>query len=127
MIILEFPQNIIGFLSFMIYAKILKRPYYKYHDAYIIHVRGKWGAIALSKYIFADDRCYKSDIIKHEYGHRIQSQILLFLYLPFIGLPSLIWNRLFRGYRSRYNRSYYWLYTEAWANKLGGYRVKKKD
>lgn len=124
MFILEFPQNIIGFLGFVIYAKVLKYPYYKYQGSLVTHVKGGWGAISLSKYIFADDRCYQSNIIKHEYGHSIQSKILLFLYLPVIGLPSLIWNRLFKGYRAKYSKSYYSFYTEAWANKLGGYKQR---
>lgn len=125
MFILEFPQNLIGFMIFIIYGKLLKRPYYKYHDAYVTHIEGRWGAVSLSRFIFADDSCYRSDIIKHEYGHRQQSKILLFLYLPLIGLPSFLWNKLFKAYRSKRARSYYWFYTEEWANRLGGYRAKK--
>lgn len=125
MYILEFPQNLMGFMAFKYYTKRLHRPYYQYKDAYVTHVNGRWGAISLSKYIFADDAYYQSDLIKHEYGHTIQSKLLLILYLPIIGLPSLIWSRLFRWYRIRSNKSYYWLYTESWANKLGGYEAKK--
>lgn len=124
MYILEFPQNLIGFLTFKFYTKNKKRPYYKYKDTYVTHVKGRWGAISLSKYIFADDTYYKSDLIKHEYGHTIQSKLLLILYLPVIGLPSLIWSRFFNWYRVRSKKSYYWLYTESWANKLGGYQPK---
>lgn len=124
MYFLEFPQNVIGYVAFRIYTRKNKRPYYKYRDAYVIHVSGRWGAISLSRYIFADDHYFKSDMIKHEYGHTIQSKKLLILYLPVIGIPSLIWNRLFRGYRLRRNKSYYSFYTESWANELGGYKVK---
>lgn len=90
------------------------------------HVPGRWGAISLSRFIFADDACYQSAIIKHEYGHTLQSKQLLILYLLVIGLPSLTWNRLFRRYRLRNNKSYYSFYTESWANKLGGYRVGER-
>ncbi len=126
MFLFEFPQNLIGYLAFMIYTKVYKRPFYKYKDAYVTHVSGRWGAISLSRYIFADDAYYQSEMIRHEYGHTMQSKKLLLLYLPVIGLPSLLWNRLFQGYRVRKNKSYYSFYTESWANQLGGYKVKKR-
>jgi len=97
--LLESPQNLFGWLAFKLYTKSLNRPHYKYKDAYVTHISGQWGAISLSKYIFADDAYYHSDLIKHEYGHTVQSKILLILYLPVIGLPSLIWSRLFKWYR----------------------------
>lgn len=122
MFLLEFPQNLLGWLVFIYYTKGVQHAYYKYKDAYITHVPGHWGAISLSRFIFADDRCFKSEIIKHEYGHTIQSKKLLIFYLPIIGIPSLIWNRGFKGYRLRNRKSYYSFYTESWANKLGGYR-----
>lgn len=123
--ILEFPQNIMGFIAFIYYTKIKKQAYYQYRTAYVTHVAGRWGAVSFGRYIFADDRCFKHDIIKHEYGHSLQSQRLLFLYLPLIGLPSLIWNRFFKGYRKRNNKNYYSFYTEAWANQLGDYSIKQ--
>lgn len=125
MFIFEFPQNIIGSIAFKTYTRIGKRPYYRYRDAYVVHVKGHWGAISLSRYIFADDNYYKSNLIKHEYGHTIQSKLLMPLYLQVVGIPSLLWNRLFKGYRRRKNKSYYSFYTESWANRLGGYQVKR--
>lgn len=125
MFLFEFPQNIIGYLFFRKYANQSGRPYYRYRDAYVIHVLGNWGAISLSRFIFADDHYYRSKLIRHEYGHTIQSKRLLMLYLPLIGLPSLIWNRFFKGYRKRHQKSYYSFYTEAWANQLGGYQERQ--
>ena len=125
MFIFEFPQNIIGYSVFKILTRKQKRPYYRYRDAYVLHVKGHWGAISLSRYIFADDHYYQSNMIKHEYGHTIQSKLLMPFYLPLVGIPSLLWNRLFKGYRSRKNKSYYSFYTESWANRLGGYQVKR--
>lgn len=127
MFILEFPQNLIGYLAFRTYTQKYKRPYYRYREAYVIHVPGLWGAVSLSRFIFADDYYYKSAMIKHEYGHTLQSKLLMPLYLPIVGLPSLFWNRLFKGYRKRKNKSYYAFYTEAWANRLGGYTVKDTE
>ncbi len=120
----EFPQNVMGYLAFKYYTRTKRNAYYKYKDACVTHVRGRWGAISLSRYIFADDRYFRSDIIKHEYGHTLQSKKLLLLYLPVIGFPSLVWNRLFKEYRLRNQKSYYSFYTESWANKLGGYEEK---
>lgn len=126
MYFLEFPQNLIGHLAFKYYTSRHHRPYHRYKDAFVTHVPGRWGAISLSRYIFADDLYYRSDMIKHEYGHSLQSKKLLILYLFVIGLPSLAWNRLFRRYRKRNNISYYAFYTESWANRLGGYEEKKR-
>lgn len=124
MFLLEFPQNLMGYLAFIYYAKGKKQSFYKYKDAYVTHVTGRWGAISLSCFIFADDVYFQSTMIKHEYGHTLQSKKLLVLYLPVIGIPSLAWNRLFRGYRMRNRKSYYDFYTESWANKLGGFDGK---
>lgn len=122
MYILEFPQNLMGYTAFKIFTQIYKRPFYKYKDAYVTHVNGNWGAISLSRFIFADDRCFQTEIIKHEYGHTIQSKKLLLFYIPVIGIPSLVWNKFFKKYRIRKHRSYYSFYTESWANKLGGFK-----
>lgn len=126
MFILEFPQNLLGYVAFKLFSQRYNRPYYRYREAYVVHVKGRWGAISLSRYIFADDQYYQSNLIKHEYGHTLQSKLLMPLYLPLVGLPSLIWNRCFRGYRRRMRKSYYSFYTESWANRLGGYSVKRE-
>lgn len=125
MFLLEFPQNLMGYLAFVYFTKGAGNPYYRYKEAYVIHVAGRWGAISLSRFIFADDVYYRSEMVKHEYGHTIQSRRLLLLYLPVIGLPSLVWNRFFRRYRIRKQKSYYSFYTESWANRLGGFEEER--
>lgn len=127
MFLLEFPQNILGYLTFFYFTKMKKYPYYRYKDAYVTHVPGRWGGISLSRFIFMDDAYFRSSMVKHEYGHTLQSKRLLLLYLPIIGLPSLVWNRLFQNYRIRNQKSYYAFYTESWANHLGAYRVKSNQ
>ena len=59
-------------------------------------------------------------LLRHEYGHTIQSLILGPLYLPVIGLPSFLWANLpcFEHYRRQHHISYYAFYTERWANHL---------
>ena len=94
---------------------------------YIAEYRGgtklyKWAyksGLSLGKYIFLPRGC-DLDYLKHEYGHSRQSKILGWLYLPVIGLPSLIWAGCFEGWRKRKGVSYYAFYTERWADKLGG-------
>lgn len=125
MFLLEFPQNLIGFIAFLIFTKIRKCSFYKYKDAFVTHVGSAWGALTLSRYIFADDGAYSQpEVVLHEYGHRMQSKRLLVLYLLIIAVPSLIWaSGLFDGYRKKHKINYYRFYTEAWANRLSGARL----
>ena len=59
-------------------------------------------------------------LVMHEYGHSIQSLMLGPLYLPTVGLASLIWCNLpyFDRKRGREHISYYSFWTERWANDL---------
>jgi hypothetical protein len=58
--------------------------------------------------------------VRHEYGHSIQSMVLGPLYLLMIGIPSMVWAGCFKNYRKRSKKSYYWFYTESWADRWGG-------
>jgi hypothetical protein len=112
----ELPQNILGFIV----KKIYKAQFVaEYGDAHVYHWKHKKGhSMSLGKYIFL----YRpSDIetLKHEYGHTVQSKYLGPLYLIVIGIMSAIWCNFFEGYRKKTGKSYYWFYTESWANKLG--------
>lgn len=62
-------------------------------------------------------RIARDNIEKHEYGHIRQSRMLGWLYLPIVGIPSLIWCAIYR-YTS-VGRDYYGFYTEKWADRLG--------
>ncbi|HCA29320.1 MAG TPA: hypothetical protein DEP23_07055 [Ruminococcaceae bacterium] len=114
----EFPQNIIGYIGTLLFHE-----HYQYKDATVTHVNGTWGAVTLGKYIFADDNYYHDEtIIRHEYGHRLQSKRLSVLYLLVIGIPSIVWAGCFEQWRQKHNIPYGWFYTEAWADRLGGVR-----
>ena len=65
-------------------------------------------------------------LLAHEYGHTIQSLLLGPLYLPLIGLPSLLWASVpwFERYRRIHRVDYYDLYTERWANHCGARYAK---
>lgn len=107
------PQNILGALL----VKITKAT--KHEDYYTYNL--PWGSVTLGEYILiAPCHQNKPDVIKHEKGHRIQSRILGWFYLPVIGIPSFVWATFFEGYRRKHNKSYYDFYTEKWANILGG-------
>lgn len=117
------PQNIIGLILYIIFRiKGRKRGIHgKQGDSYFCSVPGNGSAVSLGMFIivFGIYQDY-STILKHEYGHSIQSKILGPLYLLVIGIPSITWAGLFRGYRATTGASYYWFYTERWADKLGG-------
>ena len=72
--------------------------------------------VSLGLFVFVQDERF----LDHEYGHCLQSLILGPLYLPVIGLPSLIWCRLpaLERYRHRHHRSYYSFFTERNANTM---------
>ncbi|MBQ6682893.1 MAG: hypothetical protein IJM74_02175 [Bacteroidales bacterium] len=60
-------------------------------------------------------RHYAGRIFLHEYGHTVDSQLWGWLYLPVIGLPSIIsqWMELAVISRHRHDN----LYAEHWANR----------
>ncbi len=63
-------------------------------------------------------------MLRHEYGHTVQSVILGPFFLPVIGLPSFIWAA--GGWKRKKKKgSYFDFYTEHWADRLGGVFEKK--
>lgn len=75
-------------------------------------------SFSLGDYLFIVPNSSKN-ILRHELGHSYQSQILGILYLPIIGIPSIIHNIYCRIARKLgYNPNYYSFYTEKWANNL---------
>ncbi|MDR3551627.1 MAG: hypothetical protein P4L75_00750 [Clostridia bacterium] len=113
---LEFPQNVVGLLLRMAFRQ---KPRLRFRDAVVVNLGGSWGAFTVCDSIFTDETYFRDDtILRHEYGHRMQSQRLLIFYLFVIVIPSLVWAGCFEGYRQKHQVSYYSFYTEAWANKL---------
>ena len=106
----QLPQNLLGILiKYIVKAELV------YSGLYFWKLRS---GLSLGSYIFVNEHCTDSTIL-HELGHRKQSCILGPLYLLVIGIPSLLWASL-RQLGLFKLRSYYWFYTEKWANKLGG-------
>ena len=138
-------QNAAGLLIFLFLVVFERRRPAVFRRAVVTPWRFE-GCMSLGIFIFlgscADGP--EDPLVVHEYGHTVQSVILGPLYLPLIGLPSLIWAGIFRsrrlrrrirkpgrpqekdqatGQRPKIKRrrriNYTEFYTEKWANRLG--------
>ena len=112
------PQNLLGLLVKNITKArkindMLLGEYYEYDL--------KWGSVSLGEYIFLCPQHYGlKHVLTHELGHRHQSRMLGWFYIPVIGLPSIVWAGCFKWYRSMFGVDYYDFYTEKWADKIAG-------
>lgn len=79
------------------------------------------GSVTLGRYIFLG-KTAGSLTLQHESGHVKQSLYLGPIYLLIIGLPSILWASVYKPLKIKV--SYYWFYTEAWANKLARLKLK---
>ena len=103
----QLPQNLLG-LAVIFFSNAKKDFMGVYSTKYKF-------CVSLGNYIIVYEHCLVRTI-KHEQGHRKQSLILGWLYLPVIGLPSAIGCILHR----KFSFNYYKQPWEAWADKLGG-------
>ena len=112
----QLPQNLLGILLVAIYKP---ENSYAFNRARLYYSTRMTGGISLGRYIIVRSvfKDYTGRLEWHEYGHCRQSMFLGPLYLPVIGLPSILWAAIFRA---GFGRSYYEFFTEAWADKLGG-------
>lgn len=107
----QLPQNLLGLLLRLIY----KGNDSQYEDAIVRRSTSMQGGISLGKYIIVSQWATKQTIM-HEYGHCIQSKYLGPLYLLVVGLPSILHAAFCKCKR----HSYYEVFPENWADKLGG-------
>lgn len=127
-----------SFLGFCLFMLNLGEKHFGYHGAVVTRWR-HGSSVSLGMFLFISKKPYFSDkftekesetmLLVHEYGHTVQSLLLGPLYLPIIGLPSLIWAALPRLRKMRRDKkiSYYSLYTESWANSWGEKATKEKS
>jgi hypothetical protein len=109
----QLPQNILGEILSLYYGA---RKGHDYHGVRLHYSPNIPGGISLGRHIIINDRNRNDESEKmHEWGHTRQSLMLGWLYLPIIGLPSILW-------ASRRRRNYYSFWTERWADTLGGVR-----
>lgn len=112
----QLPQNILGLIILLILKDWEECTLYNidfyYYDAFP-------GAISLGNYIISGSK--KENTVKHEYGHTIQSKMLGWLYLPIVGLYSILHAWLCKCK----NHSYYDIWCEKWADNLGNVKRNK--
>lgn len=116
----QLPQNLLGILwlnvnlVFYYGIKHIKTIDESWNEVCVYEIPTHFGSVSLGKYIIVSENASETTI-KHEYGHSKQSQYLGWLYLPIIGLPSIIWACIYQYTK----KDYYWFYCEKWADKLG--------
>lgn len=111
----QLPQNLLGLL-FLLFIRGEER--HTLGDISFYYSKTFPGGISLGKYIIVNQWSSKEDV-KHEYGHCIQSKYLGWLYLPVIGILSLVWAGLYGWIVKPSVNGYYRFFTEKWADKLG--------
>lgn len=105
----QLPQNLLGVIMVFLYQAKLET---FFHGKRVYISKEMKGGVSLGKYIII--KSYKEEVIKHEYGHSLQSEYTGWLYLLIFGIPSAIHNLYHRNKCKDVN--YYHFYTEKWAN-----------
>ena len=112
------PQNLVGLIVKHVTKATPRAKHYWF--------KVECGSVSLGEYIFLCPSHYGNmKVLRHEVGHRKQSRMLGWLYLPVIALPSLIWAGIYMKWGDKFKVSYYWFYTERWADKLAGIKRNK--
>ncbi len=109
----QLPQNLVGLLFLLVLTGETR---HRLGSIRFYFLDSFPGGITLGEYIIVGTR--QQLTVRHEFGHVRQSRMLGWLYLIVIGLPSALWAWL--GERIAPMKSYYWFYTERWADRLGG-------
>ncbi|MBQ1409782.1 MAG: hypothetical protein IIY94_00685 [Oscillospiraceae bacterium] len=116
------PQNLVG-LCFFLFYHAKGCPSFPYQGARVTIWTNKSGSMSMGRYLFMEPNWTPQDhrLLAHEYGHTIQSLFFGPLYLLAVGLPSILWAGLppFRRLRRTRKRSYYSVYPEKGATRLG--------
>ena len=116
---LEFIQNSIGKREVEQNNLLLSHTFKDSEIYYIKHDDSH----CCGKYIFINLNEDGGQILRHEYGHRIQSKILGMFFYPLIFIPSWVHFLFWKKFRNNNWDGYYSFYCEKWANILS---MKKK-
>lgn len=107
------PQNLVGGALAYITKAEKKGNHYRFTI--------ECGSVSLGEYIFlCPDHWHDITVLRHEHGHRVQSRILGWLYLPIIAIPSFLWACFYSVFGRWLKITYYWWYTERWADQIAG-------
>lgn len=113
----QFPQN---YIAFLVYSCLGYSCYYgkEYYGRHVIYSNYIASGFSLGDYIFALPDS-PGEVLRHELGHSYQSQLLGWLYIPVIAIPSILHNLVhYIAYKLGKEWDYYSFYTEKWADKL---------
>ena len=115
-------QNLVGGAIYLFF-RLRGCEHFRYQGALAVVWTIQAGSMSMGRFLFFYPDYQKEGhrLVSHEYGHTIQSLILGPLYLPLVGLPSLIWASLpaLEKRRQEKHISYYDFAPEKWANRLG--------
>lgn len=126
------PQTMLGAI---LYQRYRNCPHTTFHGASVT-IWPQRSSLSLGMFLFVSKELFPNKqkepptfrhgtftrrLLVHEYGHTIQSLMFGPLYLLTVGLPSITWANLpaFRKYRKRNHKSYYTVYPENHADRLG--------
>ena len=112
----QLPQNLLGFALYLYYQGYEEMRQVGYNDIVVVKSPKMRSGISLGQYVIVS-RDAKLETIYHELGHCKQSQILGWLYLPFLGLQSIAHAALPDCKAHGQDYEHFW--TESWATKLG--------
>lgn len=116
------PQNLVG-LCFYLYYRAKGCVSFPYQGARVTVWTRRSGSMSMGRYLFMEPSWTPGNhsLLAHEYGHTIQSLFFGPIYLLSVGLPSILWAGLpcFRRMRQAGKRSYYSVYPERSATRLG--------
>jgi hypothetical protein len=123
----ELPQNVLGAATLAAHAVrgSVRRVTFR-QERVVVQIAGD-GAVSLGLFVFhteVDSRFVPvgPENLAHELGHSVQSRWLGPLYLPLVGVPSVLRVGYAMFYQVRHHRrwgGYYDGYPERWADELG--------
>ena len=120
----QLPQNLLGLLMLALFRTLDDECSEFTNNGVLICFSKKMrGGVSLGRYVFLKPTVERD--IHHELGHCRQSKRLGWLYLPVVGIPSII-HAAFYKYNSQDPNGYYRYWCEAWADRLGGVRREIK-
>ena len=121
----QLPQNLLGLIvGIFLKGKRRLQGYPGIPSAIrIVGTGNMYGGLSLGNFVYLRPPVYDK-MVRHEYGHCLQSRLLGPFYLLVIGLPSLLWALWWHPGRSV---DYYSFYTERWADRLGGVERGRKN
>ncbi len=115
----QLPQNLLGLAVRGYYIRVSgTHSKLTCNGADVLMAREMRGSVSLGRYIIVSDHA-SGKTLAHELGHCRQSLALGWLYLPVIGLPSLLWAWAHSSLRCLETVSYHRFFTERWADRLG--------